>query len=82
MARRVPRYTDTLAEIHGGRWTFKHKRWTCDDGRRYVSCSGNLFDDKAPPTYHLYGDGKPRIIAGPIAEQQRFDKAQEPELQE
>lgn len=59
-------YTDYLAKTYGGRWTYKNKRWSCDDGRRYVSKTGNLFNESEPPVFHMYGAGNPKIILSPI----------------
>lgn len=67
-AKRNPPYTTALGKTHGGKWTYfsNNKRWVCNDGKRYVTRTGSLFDEHAPPTFHLYGDGNPRIIPGPI----------------
>jgi hypothetical protein len=45
----------------GGKWKYDcMSTWWCDDGKRHVSRCSSMFDDedRCPPQYWLYEDGK------------------------
>ena len=56
--------TKHLEKNLGGKWKYDgHTAWWCDDEKRYVARTADLYngdDEYAPPSYWLYSDETPR----------------------